>query len=86
MTEQELVKKIAQLIDKRCSETEEFYTGNSWILRYKLTSEELADQILALIKEAGYVKLVKDQSMPELAGYKVAQEELLKAGWRKVEL
>jgi len=28
------------------------------------TSERVADQILALIKEAGYVKLAENQSLP----------------------
>ena len=50
-SEQELIEKIAQLIEGRCSETEEFYTGNSWVLRYKLTSEELAANIFTLVKE-----------------------------------
>lgn len=60
-----------------------------------------ADQILALIKEANYVKLADDQSLPELppysqmdsiassiskeVGYKDAQQDMFKAGFRKVE-
>lgn len=53
---------------------------------------EVTDQILALIKEAGYVKLAEDQSLPEKEfissnenyRYAEAQKDMLKAGWRKV--
>ena len=51
----------------------------------------LPDQILALIKEAGYVKLAEIQTLPFLnvrvsdATYRIAQDDMLSAGWRKVE-
>ncbi len=53
------------------------------------------DEVLALIKEAGYVKLAKDQTLPPYSGNlidlgvrveKARDIVLLKAGWRKVEL
>ena len=63
---------------------------------------EDADQILALIKQAGYVKLSDDQSLPvpdnkpvflskdmkEVydTAYSIAQDDMLKAGFRRVEL
>ena len=58
-------------------------------------------QILALIREAGYVKLAKDQHLPQApvtlidkmvkqrltrSPYSLAQQDMLKAGWRKIEL
>ena len=61
----------------------------------------VADQILALIEEAGYVKLADDQSLPEqltwcsLDGvairgatsvYTIAQWDMLRDGWQKVEI
>jgi len=61
-----------------------------------------ADQILALIKEAGYVKLADDQGLPEpeieksklsrfgknwyTTGYMECRGEMLKSGFRRVEL
>jgi len=59
----------------------------------------LALQILSLIKEAGYVRLSPDQSLPQAkvnysdsledtmlqASYRVAQQDMLKANWRKVD-
>jgi len=50
-----------------------------------------ANKILAIIKEAGYVKLAKDQRTPQPNGYYSddywdAQADMLKAGFRKVEL
>ena len=56
---------------------------------------EEATEILALIKEAGYVKLADDQDLPQnpmsqniTLGrlYQRAQQEMLAAGFRKVEL
>jgi len=52
------------------------------------------DQILALVKEAGYVRLSQDQSLPNKppyltlaqGGYKQALVDICEAGWRKVEL
>jgi len=55
----------------------------------------LVYQILKIIKEAGYVQLADDQSLPELPaplnldyreGYLKAQEDILKSGFRRVEL
>ena len=68
-----------------------------------------ADEILALIKQGGYVKLNSDQSLPKnpydegevkcvggttslsydfisIGAYKQAQEDMLKRGFRRVEL
>lgn len=62
-----------------------------------------ADELMALIKEAGYVKLAEDQSLRSLRGtvkaeyliayregsylegWEHAQQEMLKAGLRKVK-
>jgi len=55
----------------------------------------LLDQILAIIKQAGYVKLADDQSLPCIthrygsefgSGYAEAQEDMLKSGFRRMEL
>jgi len=61
----------------------------------------LVDQILALIKEAGYVKLAENQSLPFRAPncecvdcwssirylHEIQDgEKMLKEGWRKVEI
>ncbi len=94
MTEQ-LREKIAKVIrDKpyKCQVCEQI--GNC--------AECLADQILALIKEAGFVGLDPDQSLPDIPllttrhddpGYldgwirnasEKTQQDMLKAGWRKV--
>ncbi len=56
-----------------------------------------ADQILALLKENGYVKLADDQKLPDDktdghmkdshdVGYIVAQQDMLKDKFRRVEL
>ncbi len=61
-----------------------------------------ADQILSLIKEAGYIRLADDQSLPALVvkdaegspdgldefarGQDYAQQDMLALVWRKVEL
>mgnify|MGYP001610465302 CR=1 FL=1 len=50
------------------------------------------DAILALVKEAGYVKLADDQTFPEIPRKDIVHiimerdRILLEAGWRKVEL
>ena len=49
---------------------------------------------IALIKEAGYVKLAGDQSLPSFRNavnksyndYMLGQEDMLKAGWQKAEV
>lgn len=73
-------------------------------------ADELAHQVLARIKEAGYVQLAEDQTLPENPHRKSveeerisdgkwskrisesnivvcddAQQDMLKAGWRKVK-
>jgi len=99
MTEQELREKIAKYLFDICRNCNtsgtEFYSQNP--------SQELVDtveadcyrevsHILTLIKEAGYVKLADDQSLPEKPFYPdksiycETQQDMLKAGWRKVEL
>ena len=52
-----------------------------------------ADQVLALIEEAGYVRLADDQSLPQnnywgygSGIYHTAQVEMYECNWRKVEL
>lgn len=54
-----------------------------------------ASKLLTFIKEAGYVKLDADQSLPRNPNlgipayyqeYKEAQQDMFKQGWRKVEL
>ena len=58
---------------------------------------QLTDQILTLIKEAGYVKLADNQELPENpycyedecskhTGYSWAEQRMLEAGFRKIEL
>jgi len=51
--------------------------------------------ILTLIKEAGYVKLANSQGAPkdehwqgyhQRSAYSNAQQEMIQAGWRKVEI
>ncbi len=66
----------------------------------RVAGNELVAQILTLIKEAGYVKLADDQTLPEIpvnfydyqdvADYRAGQYFMLKVVdgkvWRKVEL
>ena len=58
---------------------------------------QLTNQILTLIKEAGYVKLADNQELPEnpysfedegreYEGYTWAEQRMLEAGFRKIEL
>jgi hypothetical protein len=56
VTDQELREQLADWFD-------EIALARGLAISY----EELADQILALIKEAGYVKLSKDQHSPDLS-------------------
>ncbi len=83
MTEEELREKIRTIL-------------------YRSNKEDATDQILALIKQAGYIKLADDQSLPEpdieksnlsrfgknwyTTGYMECRGEMLKAGFRRVEL
>jgi len=88
-----------------------FMTSNSELSEFldkDAMQESGVDQILAAIKEAGYVKLADDQSLPSpnyyktvnpnqlarekelwqcrVAGYSDAIQDMLKAGFRRVEL
>jgi len=85
----ELREKIARTIWSDGTGDEEGFEG----LGAKHIVFKITDQILALIKEASYVKLAEDQSLPEAvlsvlglrtvnATVKIYQRE----GWRKVEL
>ncbi len=83
MTQDELREKIAGIVSNPISPD------------YKK-----ADRILVLVKEAGlfarkgYVKLVEDQTLPadedggyfSRPAYSKAQQDMLKAGWRRVEV
>lgn len=94
MRDQELIEKTEHLI-------------KNWIVsQYPIGKEtflDLATQIHSLIKEwlkeAGYVKLADDQSVPEIPlidsrGFwtwssrqcKEYQQDMLLGGWRKVEV
>lgn len=92
MDERKLREKIAQLLQNNSSNIiDNIITGagmptKSWM--------EVAKQTIALIKEAGYVKLAEDQNLPEnyfppgtigFAMREKAEQDMLKAGWRKVE-
>ena len=95
ISEQELREKIARLLfdcEPRGNETWDSTTHRHFYW-------ELAGQILALIKDAGYVKLAKDQRIKEnpypmgtkddcnkRTGYFRGQADMLNAGWRKVEV
>lgn len=87
MTDEELREKIQEILRDKT-----------------LTQYEKADQILTLIKQANYVRLDPDQSLPEnpyhpnplreydhqitdagMIGYGEAQQDMLKAGFRKIE-
>ena len=59
--------------------------------------DEVTKEILNAIKEAGYVKLSKNQSLPDKSGfvnyksvagrhYLLAQRDMVEAGFRRVEL
>jgi len=79
------------------------------LIEWRLASEgnkaeyyRRANQIMALIKQAGYVKLAEDQSLPQVPeapiyfsqegavgwsnGYQIAQEGMLKVGFRRIKL
>lgn len=62
---------------------------------YKEPFRATAAVILALLKQAGYVRLSEDQSLPELSklgswsrlwqdGYEMCQQDMLKAGFKKI--
>jgi hypothetical protein len=84
VTDQELREQLADWFD-------EIALARGLAISY----EELADQTLDLIKEAGYVKLSKVQNLPKdehwhdyhaHCVYQDAQKEMLNAGFKKVEL
>lgn len=95
MTE-ELRERIAHWLQKHTD-----YAGNLEWYEFDEDAQEgfrcRADQIHALYKEAGYVQLAEDQSLPQVteqartdhkwvAAFTCGITEMLKAGWRKVEL
>ncbi len=87
-TEQELIERVYNLIPQE-QETDD----SRWV-------DDVVDRILALVKEAGYVKLADDQSLPRnpypvddnsfdgRIGYGEGQQDMLKVvdgkAWRKV--
>jgi len=89
----ELREKIVRIIGQ---------LGDEYYIPLNASLKEVTDQILALIKEAGYVRLSQDQSLPELnlptlsgnrsleititSFAKKIRGDMLKASWRKVEL
>ena len=62
----------------------------------KESDRAIADEYFALMKEEGFVRLAEDQSVPKRVkessesglypGYRAGVEDMLKAGFRKVEL
>ena len=101
MMTEELREKIAEVFYGRpipkLVDWLQFDSFAEWDKHVKKSFDK-ADQILSLIKEAGYVRLA-DQSLPPMpkfyddwggesakAGYLQAQADMLKQGWCKVEL
>lgn len=84
MTEQELREKLFKEIPQYIR------AGGSWAI----SMNKLIDNTLNAFKEAGYVKLAEDQSLPSVRNavnksyndYMLGQEDMLKAGWQKVEV
>ena len=84
-------EKISKLIqDNSMNLMDSTITGANMPTR---TWAEVAGQILALVREAGYVKLADDQSLPYLTRDDPDLESRLnyavdmkRRGWRKVEL
>ena len=90
----ELREKIAKLLYTYENQYDNLHNEDSFMRGLYLGK---ADRILALIKEAGYVKLAENQELPpiaQLATFNSAvkafcagtQQNMLKAGFRKVEL
>ena len=91
MTDEELREKMAEIIRK-----------GEGIWNYGHTTKEILALVKEWYKEAGYVRLAKDQSLPRsrygeyqesAAGKifiptetKVDPDDMLKVGWRKVEI
>jgi len=83
----ELRDKIAEIVG------EEIGWWLSPLVKEESDRPFVADQILARIREAGYVKLAEDQSLPEVIlstlGLRPVNNTvkiLHREGWRKVEL
>ena len=99
LPEQELREKIARELWRK-SVSDRGFDARRWEEVLDDTKEywlSCADIALALVKEAGYVKLDKDQSLPKIPydlsdeycsyyGYSGGQQDMLKATWRKVKL
>ena len=96
---EELKEQIAQVIYSTCPYIDDFMTGKTedWEVSKSYLKE--ADQILTLfqnwLRQAGYVQLDDDQSLP-INPYKLgivayskqydyAQQDMLKAGFKKVK-
>jgi len=89
---EELGEKVAQPIrcDVLCIHYTECYP---YVNPVGCTRLELWDDIKQSIKQAGYVKLSDDQSLPHIPyiglareKYNEAQQDMLKSGFRRVEL
>lgn len=89
MNEQELREQIAEVIARRHEVSSQTEIRDLYFSR--------ADQILSIIKEAGYVKLADNQSLPlenskcllwdlYQQGWLEAQRCMRIAGWRKIEI
>ena len=81
-----------------------FYSAGNILALFKeagyKSTEEVADilqRLVEALKEAGYVQLAEDQSLPTnpvlrntsyewRTGYYRAQQDMLETGWRKVKL
>ena len=101
MNEQELKERIAEHIFHEVHPHAKWgVTGtvddNSW-RRFESHCYQSADQIIALIKEVGYVNLADDQGLPPennkcimwdlyQKGWLEAQQNMRIVGWRKIEV
>lgn len=65
MAEQELREKIARVVYFDCTDCPYKYEGDCVSPDTCKFTKDKADQILALIKQANYVRLADDQSLPE---------------------
>ena len=90
MTAEELIARVIGLQYHPHQEFGELADGIKADLIY------FGELVLKELKEAGYVKLAEDQSLPRFSfseeppnmrfGYQKAQQDMLKAGFRRVEL
>ena len=99
MTFDELREKIAKMLCQQFGEDTwdtlplKRPSGRaSYLGLYKEQFYPMADRILTLFREAGWVQLAEDQTLPlsdrrGLAhqGYTQAQQDMLKAGFRRVK-